>query len=139
MIQLISLHPELDVEYTAIVLLPVRLTPVESVAFKESCMQLLERNLLSKTLILDFSQNTFISASGIGALVTLYKATRSKGIDLKLRNVTPQAMIVLELARLDKIFPIELSDECPVAATDRSENQLAETHPYVAGRKKVLL
>jgi anti-anti-sigma factor len=106
MLQLISGYSRLDVDDTPIVLLPVHLTLVTSIVFKESCIQLLERNVLSKTMILDFRQNTFIDGSGIGALVTLYKAARSQGIDLILRNVTPQAMMVLELSQLDKIFTI---------------------------------
>jgi anti-anti-sigma factor len=106
MLQLISGPFRLDVDDTPIVLLPVYLTLVTSIVFKESCIQLLERNVLSKTMILDFRQNTFIDGSGIGTLVTLYKAARSQGIDLILRNVTPQAMMVLELSQLDKIFTI---------------------------------
>jgi anti-anti-sigma regulatory factor len=76
MIQLISRHSELEVDEPPIVLLPIHLTTVESVAFKQSCMQLLEREVWPKTIILDFHQNTFISSSGIGALVTLYAAVR---------------------------------------------------------------
>jgi anti-anti-sigma factor len=104
MLQPISRPSRLNVDDTPIVLLPVHLTLVTSIVFKESCIQLLERNVLSKTIILDFRQNTFIDGSGIGTLVTLYKAARSQGIDLILRNVTPQAMMVLELSQLDKIF-----------------------------------
>jgi len=106
MLQLVPQPSKLDVDDTPIVLLPVHLILVTSIVFKESCIQLLERNVLSKTMILDFRQNTFIDGSGIGTLVTLYKAAKSQGIDL-IRNVTLQAMIVLELSQLDKIFTIE--------------------------------
>jgi len=60
-------------------------------------------------MILDFRQNTFIDGSGIGTLVTLYKAAIGQGIGLILKNITLQAMIVLELSQLDKIFTIESS------------------------------
>ncbi len=117
MIQLISQPSELDVDEAPSVLLPVHLTTVESVAFKQSCMQLLERNAFPKNLILDFRQNTFIGSIGIGTLVALYKAAKRKGIDLILRNVTPQSMIVLQLTQLDKVFTIERSDQYSVAAS----------------------
>ena len=132
MIQQISSPSELEVDDTPIVLLPVHLTTLESVAFKESCMQLLERNFLPTSIILDFHQNTFISSSGIGCLVMLYKMAKRKGIDLILRNVPPQAMIVLELTQLDKVFTIEPSDKHPVISTEPSEKSLPTTHPSVA-------
>ena len=109
MLQLVSQPSKLDVDDTPIVLLPIPLILVTSIVFKESCIQFLERNVLSKTMILDFRQNTFIDGSGIGTLVTLYKAARGQDISLILRNITLQAMIVLELSQLDKIFTIESS------------------------------
>ena len=139
MIQLTSRNSGLDVDNTPLVLLPVRLTTVESVAFKESCMQLIERNLLSRNIILDCRQNTFISSSGIGALVTLYKAARKKGIELILKNVPPQAMMVLELTQLDNIFTIELSDQYRVAPSDKSENPLPITHRSIRSLGKRFL
>ncbi len=117
MLHLIPRPSRLDVDDTFIVLLPVHLTIVASIVFKESCIQLLEKNVLSKNMILDFRQNTFIDGSGIGTLVTLYKAARSQGIDLILRNVTPQVMIVLELSQLDKIFTIDRSDKYAIATS----------------------
>jgi anti-anti-sigma factor len=139
MIQLISRHSELEVDDLPIVLLPIHLTTAESVAFKGSCMQLLEREVLPKTIILDFRQNTFISSSGIGALVTFYKVAKSQGTELVLRHVAPQVMIVFELTHLDKIFTIERSYESAAAATKQSENQLLTTHPSVQSLGKRFL
>jgi exopolysaccharide biosynthesis polyprenyl glycosylphosphotransferase len=139
MIQCIPLHSELDVDDSPIVLLPVRLTLVESVAFKESCMQLLEKKLLFKNIILDWRQNTFISSSGIGALVTLYKAARKNGIELILKNVPPQAMMVLELTQLDNVFTIELSEQYRVARIQKSENPLPITHRSIRSLGKRFL
>lgn len=135
MIQLISRHSELDVYNNPILLLPIRLTLVESVALKESCMQLIEGNSPSKKLILDLGQNTFIGSSGIGTLVTLYKAAISQGIELILKNVLPQAMMVLELTQLDQIFTIELSEQYLGDTINFSENQLPRTHPSVGSLK----
>jgi anti-anti-sigma factor len=132
MIQLISRHSELDVDNTPTVLLPIRLTLVESVALKESCMQLLEGNSPSKNLILDFRRNTFIGSSGIGTLVTLYKAAISHGMELILKNVLPQAMMVLELTQLDQIFTIELSEQYLGYLINSSGNQLPTTHSSVS-------
>jgi anti-anti-sigma factor len=135
MIQLISRHSELDVDNNPILLLPVRLTIVESVALKKSCMQLLEGNSPSKKLILDFGQNTFIGSSGIGTLVTLYKAAISQGIELILKNVLPQAMMVLELTQLDQFLTIELSEQHPGDTINSSGNQLPKTHSSVGSLK----
>ena len=139
MIQYIPLHSELDVDDSPIVLLPVCLNLVESVAFKENCMPLLERNLLFKNIILDCRQNTFISSSGIGVLVTLYKAARKKGIELILKNVPPQAMMVLELTQLDNVFTIELSEQYRVAHIHKSENLLPITHRSIRSLGKRFL
>jgi anti-anti-sigma factor len=139
MIQLISRHSELDIDNNPILLLPIRLTLVESVALKETCMPLLERNLLSKNIILDCRQNTFISSSGIGALVTLYKATRKKGIELILKNVPPPAMMVLELTQLDNVFTIELSEQYRVTRIHKSENPLPITHRSIRSLGKRFL
>jgi anti-anti-sigma factor len=135
MIQLISRHSQLDVDNTPTVLLPIRLTLVESVALKETCMQLLEGNSPSKKLILDFGQNTFIGSIGIGTLVTLYKAAMSQGIELILKNVLPQTMMVLELTQLDQVFTIELSEQYPGNTINSSENQLPTTHSSVGSLK----
>jgi anti-anti-sigma factor len=135
MIQLISRHSELDVDNNPILLLPIRLTLVESVALKETCMPLLERNSLCKKLILDFGQNTFIGSSGIGTLVTLYKAAISQGIELIIKNALPQAMMVLELTQLDQFLTIELSEQYPGDLINSSGNQLPTTHSSVGSLK----
>ncbi|HEY9728801.1 MAG TPA: sugar transferase [Chroococcales cyanobacterium] len=128
MIPVISPQARIDVDDTPIVLLPIHLTTVESVAFKESCMELLGSNFSSKKIIFDFRQNVFISSSGIGALVTLYKAAKKREIDLILRNVGSEAMIVLELTQLDKVFTIERADIYAETPAGLSGNSLLNAH-----------
>lgn len=128
--QLISPVSQINIDDVPIILLPEHLTTVESLAFKEICMLSLEDQIYSQQIVLDFRQNTFISSSGIGVLVTLYKAAKKKDIELVLRNVSQQVMIVLELTQLNNIFTIEASAKT-VTATEQSTNHLPATHPSV--------
>jgi anti-anti-sigma factor len=105
------------------------------VALKQSCMQLLEGNSPSKNIILDFRRNTFIGSSRIGTLVTLYKAAISHSMELILKNVLPQAMIVFELTQLNQIFTIELSEQYLGDLINFSGNQLPTTHSSVGSLK----
>lgn len=58
------------------------------------------------TLFVDLSDVTYIDSSGIACLVEALQAARADGSDLGLVSVSMQAMRVLELARLDMVFPI---------------------------------
>jgi len=116
---------------TALTQIPIRLSGLEAVAFKETCQQLLQGNSIPKQIIFDFSQTTFIDSSGIGALVSNHKSARGKGVELVLRNVTPQVMAVLEMTALDKVLTLEQLDESRPFSENRGKMQLPTTHPSV--------
>lgn len=122
---------------TAILQLPVRLAGSEAVAFKTNCQKLLQENT-PKQLIFDFSQTTFIDSSGVGALVSNHKTTRSKNVEMILRGVRPQVMGVLEMTALDQVFQFEVQ-EGPEVAITKAEKQLPTTHPSVRSGVKRLL
>ena len=58
-------------------------------------------------VVVDLEQIEFIDSSGIGALLSFYKALASQQISLRLRNVGPTVMSVLELLRLHRVLEIE--------------------------------
>ncbi|SDH45355.1 anti-sigma B factor antagonist [Roseospirillum parvum] len=54
--------------------------------------------------VVDLSAVTYIDSSGIASLVEAYQTARKKGLSFSLVQVSPAAMRVLQLARLDKVF-----------------------------------
>ena len=116
----------------AMVEVPSRLSVLEAINFKQTCENLTQQaSAPVKQITVDFHQTTFIDSSGLGALVSNLKTTQEKGIDFKLKNVTPQVMAVLNLTGLDVVFPIEVPTEAPVANNTQLEEQLPTTHPSI--------
>ena len=67
---------------------------------------LLEAVSAKRTVLVDLSEVTYIDSSGIACLIEALQTARNWGADLGLVSVSTQAMRVLELARLDMVFPI---------------------------------
>lgn len=61
--------------------------------------------------LIDLSRVTYIDSSGVASLVEGYQTAKKKGLEFGLLGVSEAAMSVLELARLDKVFPIHTSLE----------------------------
>lgn len=59
-----------------------------------------------KHLLVDLSGVTYIDSSGVASLVEGYQTARKKQLRFGLVGVSEAAMNVLQLARLDKVFPI---------------------------------
>jgi anti-sigma B factor antagonist len=59
-----------------------------------------------KNLLVDLSGVTYIDSSGVASLVEGYQTAKKKGLKFGLVGVSSAAMNVLQLARLDKVFPI---------------------------------
>lgn len=59
----------------------------------------------------ELAQVTYIDSSGIAALVEGFQTARGKGRRFGLIAASRQVMAVLELARLDKVFPLFASVE----------------------------
>jgi anti-sigma B factor antagonist len=68
--------------------------------------RLLDAVALGRDVLVDLSGASYIDSSGIACLVEALQKARGKGADLSLVAVSLQAMRVLELARLDMVFPI---------------------------------
>jgi anti-anti-sigma factor len=118
---------------TPVMQLPVRLSVLEAVAFKETCQQILQKSSIPEQIIFDCSQTTFIDSCGIGALVSSHKSAREKGVELVLRGVPPQVMAVLQMTALDQILTLEPLDEPKPQAPPPT------THPSVRSWVKRLL
>ena len=57
-------------------------------------------------ILVDLSRVTYIDSSGIASLVEGLQVARKQKVDLALVAVSQRVRRVLELARLDKVFPI---------------------------------
>ncbi|MCP4186216.1 MAG: STAS domain-containing protein [Gammaproteobacteria bacterium] len=57
-------------------------------------------------LLIDLSQVSYIDSSGVASLVEGYQLSKSQGSEFALIGVSEAARSVLQLARLDKVFPI---------------------------------
>lgn len=57
-------------------------------------------------VMVDLSEVKYIDSSGVASLVEGYQVAKSKQLQFGLVGVSESAMQVLQLARLDKVFPI---------------------------------
>ena len=73
--------------------------------------QILECLGADKDLLVDLSQVSYIDSSGVASLVEGYQTAKKKSRKFGLIGVSDAAMNVLQLARLDKVFPIHDSLE----------------------------
>ena len=60
-------------------------------------------------VLVDLSGVEYIDSSGVASLVEALQQAKGSGNSLTLASVSPSAMRVLELARLDKVFTIVAS------------------------------
>lgn len=56
--------------------------------------------------VVDLSGVSYIDSSGVASLVEGYQTAKKKSLKFGLIGVSDAAMSVLQLARLDKVFPI---------------------------------
>ena len=62
-------------------------------------------------LLVDMSAVSYIDSSGVASLVEGYQTAKKKNLRFGLIGISEAAMNVLQLARLDKVFPISASVE----------------------------
>ena len=75
--------------------------------------QILSELQSGRPLLIDLSAVDYIDSSGVASLVEGFQLARSQQQEFGLVGVSKAAMQVLQLARLDKVFPIYASlDEC---------------------------
>lgn len=67
----------------------------------------------AQNTLVDLSNVSYIDSSGVASLVEGYQTAKKKNLKFGLLGVSGPAMSVLELARLDKVFPIYANiEEC---------------------------
>ena len=64
-----------------------------------------------RDVLVDLSRVSYIDSSGVANLVEAFQISREKGTGFALVSVSPAALRVLQLARLDKVFTIHASLE----------------------------
>src|SRR5690554_4599211 len=62
-----------------------------------------------RNLLVDLSAVSYIDSSGVASLVEGYQTAKKRDLRFGLVGVSNAAMNVLQLARLDKVFPIHAS------------------------------
>lgn len=67
-------------------------------------------------LLVDLSAVSYIDSSGVASLVEGYQTAKKQKLKFALVGVSKSAMSVLQLARLDKVFPIHNSVAEGIAA-----------------------
>ena len=77
----------------------------------EARKQILDHLSSKQNLLIDLSEVTYIDSSGVASLVEGYQTAKKKKLKFGLIGVSASAMSVLQLARLDKVFPIHANIE----------------------------
>jgi len=67
---------------------------------------LLDSIARGRDVLVDLSRVSYIDSSGIASLVEALQGAGKRGIALGLVSISPMALRVFELARLDKVFTI---------------------------------
>jgi anti-sigma B factor antagonist len=60
----------------------------------------------SSKLILDFSGVPFIDSSGLGALVSVFVASKKTAQKLAFASLNPQVKALMEMTKVSQLFPI---------------------------------
>lgn len=72
----------------------------------EARKHILEALQDNKNLLINLADVTYIDSSGIASLVEGYQTAKKHSLDFALLSASEAVMSVLQLARLDKVFPI---------------------------------
>lgn len=116
---------------TTLIQVPPRLTVLEAVEFRKTCHELCQSDNPPGKIVFDFSNTTFMDSSGLGALVSNFKLTKDRGIEIVLRDVRPQVMAVLSLTGLNAVLPIEQTKAETEKVTNQNEIVPPPTHPSI--------
>lgn len=114
-----------------LVQMPIRLTVIEAVAFRELFQTFVTDSNTTK-IILDFGKTTIIDSSGVGSMISNLKLAQTKKIELVLWSVNQQVKLAFGLVGLDKILNIETNTEATITTLNRKpEKRPPLTHPSV--------
>ena len=74
-------------------------------------------------VVVDLSGISFLDSTGVGVLVSLFKAARKHGRDARFAGVAPGVRSVLEIIKLDRIFEVYPDAASAAAALKRPRTQ----------------
>lgn len=93
-----------------------------------SLQQELEKlTVLTKKVVLHLGEVSFIDSVGLGVLVRQFGVLRAKGGDLKLCQVSPFLLQVLQVTNLLRIFPMHASEAEAIQAFSKGKQFHEET------------
>ncbi len=78
-------------------------------------------------VVVDLSGIAFVDSTGVGVLVSLFKAVRKSGRDARFAGIAPGVRSVLEIIKLDKIFEVYPDAATAAAALRRQGSPLADS------------
>ncbi|MFR1739861.1 MAG: anti-sigma factor antagonist [Clostridia bacterium] len=84
----------------------------------ECCVQKIRRRIdneiqryMTKEVIFDFSNVSFMDSAGIGLIIGRYKLINMIGGELKIANVNTQIQKIFEMSGLLRLIPVEQKDK----------------------------
>ena len=86
----------------AVVCLQGRIVDGETAVLREA----VDSQLNASAVVLDMARVSTIDASGLGLMLSLRRQAESKGVGLKLMNVSKFVKQVFEITRLDTVFEV---------------------------------
>ena len=89
-----------------------------------------------KKVVLQLAEVCFIDSAGLGALVRLFGVLRANGGDLRLCELSPFLLQVLQVTNLRRIFPIYASESEAIQAFTQGPQFLEET--FGASRTRIV-
>ena len=114
-----------SLKQTCLIRLPDKFTSVETSFLHQLLQQICygsepiadrSSNIKVKKILFDLGQTTFIDSAGLVGLCKILLLARETNIDISFLSFSPQVKIVLSLAGLEHVFPIE--NITNVAVTD---------------------
>ena len=76
--------------------------------FKELLLDAMARG--GRLFRIDLSDTSYIDSSGLGVLVSVAKAVRKQGGEMRITNVNDELRTLFELTKLDTLVPVEGSE-----------------------------
>lgn len=67
-----------------------------------------------RPVVVDMASVSYIDSSGVASLVEAYQSARKKGYAFSLAGLSPAALRVLQLARLDRVFTIHATIDAAI-------------------------
>jgi len=99
-------------------------------------LELEKQTVLTKNVVLHLGEVSFLDSVGLGTLVRHFGGLRAKGGDLKLCQVSPILLQVLQVTNLLRIFPIHASEEEAIQAFSKGPQFHEET--FGTSRTKIV-